>query len=77
MTFADRIRSMTDEELASLIHGIASSAQISLVQSLNQRLSEANIKVSFQLVDFLPMSIADHLRALQQEMEEDHDDNML
>ena len=70
MTFADRIRSMTDEELASLIHGIASSAQISLVQSLNQRLSEANIKVSFQLVDFLPMSIADHLRALQMEVDD-------
>lgn len=70
MTFADKIRSMTDEELASLIHGIASSAQIQLVQSLNQRLSEANIKVSFQLVDFLPMSIADHLRALQMEVDD-------
>lgn len=70
MTFADRIRSMTDEELASLIHGIASSAQIQLVQSLNQRLAEANIKVSFQLVDFLPMSIADHLRALQMEVDD-------
>lgn len=77
MTFADRIRSMTDEELASLIHGIASSAQIQLVQSLNQRLAEANIKVSFQLVDFLPMSIADHLNALQQEMEDNDDSHML
>ena len=77
MTFADRIRSMTDEELASLIHGIASSAQIQLVQSLNQRLAEANIKVSFQLVDILPMSIADHLNALQQEMEDNDDSHML
>ena len=70
MTFADKIRSMTDEELASLIHGIASNAQILLVQSLNQRLAEANIKVSFELVDFLPMSIADHLRALQMEVDD-------
>lgn len=77
MTFADRIRNMSDEQLATFIHGIASSSQILLVQSLNQRLAEANIRVSFELVDFLPMSIADHLRALQQEMEDDDGDNML
>lgn len=71
MTFADKIRSMTDEQLATLIHGIASSSQILLVQKMNQRLAEAGIKVSFELVDFLPMSIADHLRALQEETEED------
>lgn len=77
MTFADKIRSMTDEELASLIHGIASASQIHMMQSVNQRLSAVGCNISFELVDFLPMSIADHLRALQQEMEDNDDSYML
>lgn len=72
MTFADKIRSMTDEQLATLIHGIASASQIRMMQSVNQRLSAVGCNISFELVDFLPMSIADHLRALQQEIEEEN-----
>ena len=72
MTFADKIRSMTDEQLATLIHGIASASQIRMMRSVNQRLSAVGCNISFELVDFLPMSIADHLRALQQEIEEEN-----
>ena len=71
MTFADKIRSMTDEQLAELIHGIACSSQVRLMTDINMRLSEAGCGVSFQLVDFLPMSLSDHLRALQMEVDED------
>lgn len=71
MTYADKIRNMTDEQLASLIHGIACSSQMILMEQMNRRLSEAGIGVAFELVDFLPMSLADHLRALQMEVDED------
>lgn len=71
MTFADKIRSMTDEELAELIHGIACSSQMKMVTDINRRLSEVGCGVSFQLVDFLPISLSDHLRALQMEVDED------
>jgi hypothetical protein len=63
MTVADWIRSMTDEELAAFITGLISERD----HVMSEKLAEQGVQNS--LIEIPELSVLNHLKYLQSEME--------